>query len=173
MPVAQEEHRVGVAVDVAPVHGHLAHGATGCLGTGFVKHGHTVARVGAAHAAGLGRPGDMPAALRVDIGRAIAHHVVDLGLAEHLVDAHTELLAAPMEDGVAHRFARAHQRAQLQAVLLARLGHGFHHRLQRRGEEKTMRDAVALHQLKSDFRREAALVGHDLAAEVQRGQERV
>ena len=78
-----------------------------------------------------------------------------------------------MEDGVTHRLAGTHDGAQVQPVALPRRGHGLHHRLQRRRKEKRVGDGVALHQLERPLGREAALVGDDAAAEVQRRQQRV
>ena len=73
-----------------------------------VDHRQPVAGVAHAHAAGFGRPQ----------GGAVAHDVVDLGLAEHFVDRHAELRLAVVKDCITHRLARAHDGLQLQAKLL-------------------------------------------------------
>ena len=123
-----------------------------------IDHRHAVAGVALAHAAGPGRPTKQgphachcvccaaPRGVRALLGAArrggvrfhvhgtIAHDVVDLGLAEHLVDRDAELALAIVEHGVAHRLARAHDGLQLQVELLAHRGGRtarvrFHHRL--------------------------------------------
>jgi enoyl-CoA hydratase/carnithine racemase len=80
---------------------------------------------------------------------AVADDVVDLGLAEHLVDRHAQLLAAPGEHRVAHRLAGAHQALQVQTAKCAGSGAGLHHGLERGREQEAMRHAVLLHQLEN------------------------
>src|SRR5712671_2636165 len=53
---------------------------------------------------GLHRPG----------GVAVAHHVIDLGLAEHFVDRHAELRLRPFDHRHADRFAGAHDASDIQ-----------------------------------------------------------
>mmetsp|Transcript_53761 Transcript_53761/g.126787 ORF Transcript_53761/g.126787 Transcript_53761/m.126787 type:complete len:404 (-) Transcript_53761:79-1290(-) len=144
------------------MHGHLADLTRRAFAALVVDHRHKMARVGAAHAARPRRPQ----------GLAVADDVVHLGLAEHLVDRHAQRIAAPGEHRVAHRLARAHQRAQLQAVAL-RPGLGLHHGLERGREQEGVGDAVGRHQFEGLGRREAPLPGDDGAAEVERGQQRV
>ena len=74
-------------------------------------------------------------------GVAVADDVVDLGLAEHFVGRHAQLLAAVGKHGVAHGLARAHDGLRAQIELLAhgaprRAGAGLHHGLERRREQK-------------------------------------
>src|SRR5205085_1255200 len=70
--------------------------------------------------------------------------VVDLGLAEHLVDRDSELAPAVVEHRVANRLAGAHDRLQHQPVVAARLGHRLHHRLQRGRKQEGVGDRMAL-----------------------------
>ncbi len=172
-PVAEEEHGVGMAVDVAAMHGHLAGRAARALAPVVVDHGDAVARVGAAHAAGARGPTGQRSAIAAGRDAAVADDVVDFGLAEHLVDRDAQRVAAPVEDRVADRFARAHDRAQHQAVARTRARLRLHHRLQRGGEEEGVGDGVALHQLERAFGMKAPVVRDDRLAEVQRGQQRV
>jgi hypothetical protein len=103
----------------------------------------------------------------------VADDVVHLGLAEHLVHHHAQLLAAVGKHRVTHRLACAHQALQRKAELLARLGVCLHHGLECRGEQKAVRHAMALQQRKGRLGAEAAVVRHDGPAKVQRGQQRV
>jgi hypothetical protein len=59
-----------------------------------------------------GRAGQPTPRLR-SVFIAVAHDVVDLGLAEHLVDDHAQLVAAVGKHRVAHRLAGAHDGLQL------------------------------------------------------------
>ena len=143
--------------------GDVARGAARAFAAVVVDHGDAVPGIRPAHAAGARRPAR----------GAVADDVVDLGLAEHLVRHDAEPVAAPGEDGVADRFAGAHDGAQLQVEAAARIGHRLHHRLERGGEEKAVRHPVRLQQGERGLRCEPPLVGDDLAAEVERRQERV
>ena len=106
--------------------------------------------------------------------RAVAHDVIDFGLAEHLVHRHAELLLAIGEHRIAHRLARAHDGLQSQAVVaLAARGTAFIMALSAVGKQKGVGDALPLHQLKGHLRAEAAIERHDGAAEIQRGQQGV
>ena len=88
--------------------GHVA-GSTAWHFVAFiVQHRHTVPRVRAAHAARLGWPSDVAAALRVHVSGAVADKVVDLGLAEHFVHARAQFVAAPLKYRVAHGFTGTH-----------------------------------------------------------------
>ena len=158
--------------------GHLAGHAHRAFVAVVVNGGDAVAGVALAHAAGLGGP---PDGCPCGIGRLaphgaqaeVAHDVVHLGLAKHFVHHHAQLLAAVGKHGVAHGLARAHQALQLELELLARAGAGLHHGLQGGGEQKAVRHAVALQQGERHLGAEAPVVGHDGAAKVQRGQQRV
>ncbi|MDT4840512.1 hypothetical protein FQZ97_743380 [compost metagenome] len=119
--------------------------------------------VALAHAA---RPGWVEA-------RAVADDVIDLGLTEHLVHGHAELVAAVRKHRVAHRLACAHEAFQLEAIVLLRRGNGLHHGLERGGKQKAVRDTVALDQLERGLRTKASVERDDGPAEIQRGQQRV
>ena len=173
LPVAEKEHRVALAVHVEPVQRHVTgHAARAFLAT-VVEHRHTVPWVRPAHAAGARWPTRLAFPAGIDIRAAIADDVVDLGLAEHFVHGHAELVAAIGKHSVAHGLASTHDGAQPQAVVPARLRHLLHHGLERGRKEKAVGHTVALHQLESLPRREAALVAHDGLAEIECGQQRV
>ncbi len=161
LPVAQKEDRVGITVHVEAVDRHIAGHAHRAFAAFVIDHRHPVAGVGLAHAAGPGWPHC----------RAVAHDVVDLGLAEHLVDRDAELLAAVVKHRVAHRLTGAHDALQLEFEMFARLRIGLHHGLERRGEQKGVRHAVLLHQAEGQLGTEAAVEGHDGPAEIERGQQ--
>src|SRR6185295_17432781 len=100
LPVLEEEHRILHAVAGA-VHGDFAELAARTLVAGLVDDRNAMPRIRPADGAGLHRPGRL----------AVADHVVDLGLAEHLVDGHSQLRARPFDHRDANRFARAHDGA--------------------------------------------------------------
>ncbi len=170
-PVAEEEDRVGVAVHVVAVHRHVARHVRRALVALVVDHRDAVAGIRPPHAARPRRPADP--AFGAAVHAAVADHVVDLGLAEHLVDHHPELVTAVREHGVADRLAGAHDGLQLQAELASRLRVGLQHGLERGGEQEGVGDPVFLHQRERGVRAEAAVVGNDGAAEIEAGQERI
>src|SRR5204862_7597808 len=91
LPVAEEEDRIALAVNVAPVQGDVARRSPRALPALVVDHGDAVARVRSPHAARVRRPAH----------GAVADDVVNLGLAEHLVRDGAERVSTPGEDGVA------------------------------------------------------------------------
>ena len=131
-------------------------------------------RIRPPHAAGARRPARRhPAGARAVLA-AVADDVVHLGLAEHLVDDHAQLVAAVREHALAHGLAGAHDGLQREPRMrLPRLRRHAHHRLERGGKQEGVRDAVALHQLQRELGVEAGARRDDGAAEVQRGQQRV
>ena len=168
LPIAQKENRVGLAMHVQAVQGHVAGLAHRTFLARVVNYRHPVAGVAHAHAAGFGRPE----------GAGVAHDVVDLGLAKHLVHGDAELLLAIAKHRVAHRLARAHDGFQAQTKLLTHsalclAGKRLHHRLERRRKQKRVGDATVAHQRKGGLGAETPAKSHDLAAKVQRGQQRV
>src|SRR5207302_1558572 len=114
----------------------------------FVDAGHAVSRIGPTDRPGLGRPQ----------GLRIADDVVDLGLAEHLVDGDPERLAAPFEYRFTQRLAGAHDGAQRKLITLLRLRHRLHHHLERGRKEEAVAHAVLLHQPERLLGIEAAAV---------------
>ncbi|OBQ31652.1 MAG: hypothetical protein AN485_23500, partial [Anabaena sp. MDT14b] len=121
VPVAQKENRVRLAVHIEAVHRHFAGRAGRAQLSRIVDDRHLVPWIPFAHAAGLGRPQ----------AGAVAHHVIDFGLAEHLVHRDAQLLLAIAKHRVTHRLARAHHGLQLQAVTPLHLGHGLHPGIER------------------------------------------
>ena len=88
------------------------------------------------------------------------------------------MLLAVVKHGIAHRFARAHDGFELELELLAHgalrlAGVSLHHGLERGGKQKRVGDGKFLHQRQRRLRAEAARPGHDGAAKVQGGQQRV
>src|SRR5207245_1034228 len=81
-PVFEKEHRI-----VLVPGGHLSSLTGRDFVAALVDAGHAVSGVRPADRPGLGRPQ----------GMRISDDVVDLGLAEHLVDGNPERLAAPLE----------------------------------------------------------------------------
>ncbi len=69
-----------------------------------VDHRHPMSWIRTPDGSGLHRPG----------GVAVAHHVIDLGLAEHFVDRHAELRLRPFDHRHADRFAGAHDASDIQ-----------------------------------------------------------
>ncbi len=120
-----------------------------------------VSRIRASHRPRLGRPERA----------AIADDVVDLGLAEHLVDGHAEPILRPLEDRLADRLASAHDRAQGQVEACPRLRHRLHHHLERRRKQKGIPDAVFLDQVKGLLGIESPAVAEYRVAVVHRGQQ--
>ena len=163
VPVAQKEHRVGLAVHIEAVHRHFAGRAGRAQLTRLVDDRHLVPWIPFAHAARFGRPQ----------AGAVAHHVVDLGLAKHLVDRDAHLLLDIRKYRVTHRLARAHHGLQFQAVAALHLGHSLHHGFERGGEQKGVRDAVALQNFEGRFGRKPPVEGHDGPAKVEAGQQGV
>src|SRR6185369_16835175 len=86
LPVFEEEHRVALIAEAA-VHRDLAQLAGRELLAFLVDDGHPVPGIGPADRAGLHRPGRL----------AVADDVIDLGLAEHLVDGDPELLPRSLD----------------------------------------------------------------------------
>src|SRR5207237_5053783 len=105
LPALEEETRIRLSIAV-PVDRDFAELAGRELVALLVDHRHAVTGIRPANRAGLHRPCRL----------AVAHHVVDLRLAEHLVDGHAELLAGPVDERDVHRFSRAQDR--LKTVLL-------------------------------------------------------
>jgi hypothetical protein len=121
LPVLEEKHRI-----IVLLYRYFAQFPARYLRALFIHDRDLVAGIRPADRAGLHRPR----------GLAVADHVVDLGLAEHLVDRHAELLARPLDHRHAHRFAGAHDGAQVEAVFLFRFRHRLHHQLERGGEQE-------------------------------------
>ena len=138
-PVAQKENWIWLAVLVESVQSHIPRHTDRTLVAVFVDHRHAVAWVAFTHAPRLGRPtgvvamGDrcLSSATR-PFHRAIAHDVVDFGLAKHLVDRHAQLLLAISKYGIAHCFSGTHHGLELEFELAARRGVRLHHRFQSR-----------------------------------------
>ena len=133
-PIAQKENRVWRAILVKAVQSHISRRTDGALIPLFVNHRHAVAWVAFAHAARLGGPTGVVSMRDRGLStatrpfhRAIAHDVIDFGLAKHLVDRHTQLLLAISKHRVAHRFARTHHGLELKLEMAARRGVGLHH----------------------------------------------
>ena len=142
---------------------HLADFARFANPAGFVNHRDLMAWIGFAHAAGLGRPESV----------AVAHDVVDLGLAKHFIDLHAQLLITPQIHRITHGLARAHERFKLEFERFPRLGKRLHHRFERGGKEKRVRDPMGLQNIKGQLRRETAIACNDFPPEIQAGQQRV
>src|SRR5262245_6162996 len=134
LPITEEEHCVGIAVNIGAVHGDLPDRAGVRLAAVVVEDRDFVPRVCPADRARLGWP------QRV----RIPDDIIDLGLAEHLVDRHADVLCAPFEYGFADCFTRAHDRAQRERVAPLRLRYRLHHHFQRGGEEKRVPHAILL-----------------------------
>ena len=113
-----------MAVDVESVHRHVARHAVRTHIACVVDHRHAVAGVGLAHAVGFGRIKTV----------AVAHNIVNLGLAKHFVHRHAHFVTAIGKHCVAHGLACAHAGLQLQGKMLARLRVGLHHSFERGGE---------------------------------------
>ena len=119
---------------------------------------------------GYGRP--MLPARAGQLSCAVADDVVDLGLAEHLVDV-TPSASRDQSKTASPTASPALMIARSRSRSARAVRHRLHHRLERGREEEGVRDAMALHQLERAFGREAAAGGDDLAAEVERRQQRV
>ena len=163
VPVANEENRIGMPMHIQMIDRHLADFARFANPAGFVNHRDLMARIGFAHAAGLGRPESV----------AVAHDVVDLGLAKHFIDLHAQLLITPQIHRITHGLARAHERFKLEFERFPRLGKRLHHRFERGGKEKRVRDPMGLQNIKGQLRRETAIACNDFPPEIQAGQQRV
>ena len=85
---------------------HIAGDAVGAFMAVLVNHRHAMAGVGAAHAAGFGRPANAVAGIAIH--GAVADDVIDLGLTEHFVHCHSEFISAIRKHRVTHGFARTH-----------------------------------------------------------------
>ena len=179
-PVAQKEDWIVLTVHILAMQGHIARHAHRALAALLVDHRHPVARIGLAHAAGARRPAHsrtrghrLALPIAGPLHRAIAHDVVDLGLSEHLVDHHAQLVAAIAIHRIAHRLTGAHDGLQLEPVLLARLRASFHHGLERSRKQKGVAHSMLLHQFEGHLGTKTFGAGHDGPAKVQRGQQRV
>ena len=166
LPVAQKENRVRLAVGAKAVQRHVTGHAHLAFLAVLVNHCHAVAGVAHAHAAGFGGPQRI----------AVAHDVVDLGLAKHLVGLDAQLLLTVAKHRVTHRLACAHDGLQLELELRADgarggAGVGLHHGLECRREQEGVRHTAIAHQFECRLRAETSVEGHDGAAKVQRGQE--
>ena len=161
--------RVRLPVEVGAVQGHIAGNTRGARLALVVNDSHPMARVGLAHAAGLGGPAN--AAVAAVVHGAIADDVVDFGLTEHFIDHHPQLVTAIGEHSIAHGLASAHDGLQVNAVTFARTGVGFHHGLERRGKQEAVSHTMLLHQRERQLGAEAPCPGHDGATEIQRGQQ--
>ena len=146
VPVTQKENRVGVAVLVQSVQGHVAWHTHSALLAFLIDHRHTMPWVGAAHAARPCRPAY--AFNSVAIHGAVADDVIDLSLTKHLVHRHTQFLLAIAKNRVAHRFSSTHDGLQVQLKLSRGVRVGLHHGFQGRGKQKRVGHAVLLHQTK-------------------------
>ena len=140
-PIAQKENRVWLAMLVESVQSHISRYSDSTLVAVLVDYCHAVAWVTLAHAARLGGPTGVVSMRDRGLStatrpfhRAIAHDVIDFGLAKHLVDRHTQLLLAISKHRVAHRFARTHHGLELKLELAARRGVGLHHGLECSGK---------------------------------------
>src|SRR5207302_11426434 len=98
-PVFKEKYWVMVFL-----HGDLAELSPGEFQPLVIDDGDPMPRVRPADRSGLHRPRRL----------AVADHVVDLGLAEHLVDRDAELRLGPLDHRRADGFARAHDGSQTQ-----------------------------------------------------------
>src|SRR6185369_9534802 len=112
LPILNEENRVRRAVNVSAADGDLAELAARLFVPLLVDDPHAMPGIRPADRAGFHRPR----------GLAVADDVVDLGLAENLVDRDAELAARPIDHRDADRFAAAHDRAQLEIELALRCG---------------------------------------------------
>ena len=126
-----------------------------------INHRHPVAGIAFAHAA----------CARWPQRRAIAHNVVQLCLAKHFIHHNAQLVAAVIKHGRAYCFTCAHQALQFDFEMFVRLGVGLQHGFECSREQKSVRDALLLHQAKSQFRAKAAIKGDDGPAKIQGGQQ--
>jgi hypothetical protein len=113
------------------------------------------------------------ATVRIDDTAAVADDVVDLGLAEHLVDGHAQRSRHQAKTASPTASPALMMARSRSVVALARLGHGLHHGLQRGREQEGVRHPVALHQRERALGIEAAAGSRRSAAEVERRQQRV
>ena len=164
-PIAQKENRVGVTVHIKAVQSHVTRYTHRALAALLIDHRHTVPRVGAAHAAGLGGP--THAIRGVTIHGAVAHDVIHLSLAEHLIDRHAELVLAISKYRVAHRLTCAHDGLEFQLKLRCRMRVGLHHGFQGCWKQERVGHAVLLHQTKRQIRRKPPCPRHDGSPEIQ------
>src|SRR5262252_7659982 len=122
-PILQEHDRVAFAPD-----GDLSNLASGHLVASLVQQRDAVARVGTPHGSWPGR----------EQRCASADHIIHLGLPENLVDGYAKRIPGPLHDSLADGLTAAHQAAQVEPEAAARVGHLFHHRLERGGKEESI-----------------------------------